>query len=149
PVVSAKEIPKPNPKCNEVVTRDKSHPVWKALDALYGEIALAVQKKDLNVLSSFYAADFQAKEPSGEVWNREKTLSYLRNGFAQVKQTIHTSNTILRLALCGDEANATVLQQWYRLQLTAGEPRRVETTAVQDEHWVKTANGWKRTAIDE
>jgi tetratricopeptide (TPR) repeat protein len=31
----------------------------------------------------------------------------------------------------------------------AGRLRRVETNAVQDEHWVKTPDGWKRGNIDE
>lgn len=138
-----------NAKCDEVVVRDKSHPVWKALDAEYAKIAEAVRKKDLDALFALYKPDFQAKEPTGQVWNREQTLSYLRNGFAQVKETIHTSNTILRLAVCGDEATTTVLQQWYRMQMVAGKLRRLETNAVQDLHWVKTPDGWKLGSIDE
>jgi tetratricopeptide (TPR) repeat protein len=31
----------------------------------------------------------------------------------------------------------------------AGKLRRVETNAVQDEHWVRTPDGWKRGTIDE
>lgn len=136
-------------KCDEVIVRDKSHPVRKEVDALYAKIAEAVRKKDLDVLFAFYAPDFQVKAPNGEVWNLEKTLGYLRDGFPQVKETIHTSNIILRLAVCGDKATATVLQQWYRTQMVAGKLRRMETNAVQDEHWVKTPGGWKRSAIDE
>src|SRR5882762_6833348 len=139
-----------NAKCDEVVVRDKSHPVWKALDAQFAKVAEAVRKKDLEALFAPYTPDFQAKEPTGQVWNREQTLSYLRNGFAQVKETIHTSNTILRLAVCGEnEATATVLQQWYRMQMVAGKLRRMETNAVQDTHWVKTPDGWKLGSIDE
>jgi tetratricopeptide (TPR) repeat protein len=138
-----------NVKCDEVIVRDKSHPVRKAMDALYARIAEAVRKKELDVLFAFYSPDFQVKVLTGEVWNLEQTLSYLRNSFAQVKETIHTSNTILRLAVCGSGATATVLQQWYRMQWVAGKLRRVETNAVQDEHWVKTPDGWKRVGIDE
>ncbi len=132
-----------NAKCDEVVVRDKSHPVRTALDAEFAKFAEAVRKKDLDAMFAPYAPDFQAKEPTGEVWDREKTFGYLRNGFAQVKETIHTSNTILRLAVCGDEATPTVLQQWYRMQMVAGKLRRAETNAVQDLHWVKTPDGWK------
>jgi tetratricopeptide (TPR) repeat protein len=148
-VVTAQQTPGPILRCSEEIVRDSSHPVWKAMDAQYAKIAEAVRKKDFDVLFAFYTPDFQVKVPTGEVWNREQTLSYLRNGLAQVKETIHTSNTILRLAVCGDEATATVLQQWYRMQMVAGKPRRVETNAVQDEHWVKTPDGWKRGSIDE
>ncbi len=148
-VVTAQQTPGPILRCSEEIVRDSSHPVWKAMDAQYAKIAEAVRKKAFDVLFAFYTPDFQVKVPTGEVWNREQTLSYLRNGLAQVKETIHTSNTILRLAVCGDEATATVLQQWYRMQMVAGKPRRVETNAVQDEHWVKTPDGWKRGSIDE
>jgi tetratricopeptide (TPR) repeat protein len=149
-IVTAQGTPKPRLKCDGVIVRDKSHPVWKALDAHYARVAEAVRKKDLDALFAPYASDFQVKLPNGGVWNREQTLSYLRNGFAQVKETTHTSNTILRLVVCGeDEATATVLQQWHRTQMVAGKPRRVETNAVQDEHWVKTPDGWRRGYIDE
>lgn len=137
-------------KCDEVIVRDKSHPVWKALDAQFAKFAEAVRKNDLDAMFAPYAPDFQAKEPTGRVLNREQLFSYLRNGFAQVKETIHTSNTILRLAVCGeDEATATVLQQWYRMQMVAGKLRRMETNVVQNLHWVKTPDGWKIRVVDE
>jgi TolA-binding protein len=148
-VVTAQQTPGPILRCSEEIVRDKSHPVWRALDAQFAKVAEAVRKKDLDALFAPYTPHFQAKEPSGQVWNREQTLGYLRNGFAQVKETIHTSNTILRLAVCADEATTTVLQQWYRMQMVAGKLRRVETNAVQDLHWVKTPDGWKLGGIDE
>lgn len=146
---TAQQTPKPGPKCNEVIVRDHSHPVWKAMDAIYGKIAEAVRKKDYDVLFALYAPNFQVKLHSGEIWNREQTLGYLRNGFTQVKETIHTSNTIIQLAVCGDEATATLLQQWYRMQMAWGKLRRVETNGVQDERWIKTPEGWRRTYIEE
>jgi tetratricopeptide (TPR) repeat protein len=138
-----------NVKCDEVIIRDKSHPIWKAIDAQYGKLAEAMRKKDFDALFALYTPDYQVKMPNGEVWNREKSLAYQRNGYAQVKETAHISNTILRIAVCGEEATATVLQQWYRTQMMAGKLRRVETNAVQDEHWVKKSDGWKRGNIDE
>ena len=80
---------------------------------------------------------------------REQSLAYQRNGLARVKETTHISNTIVRLIICGDSATATVLQQWYRTQMMAGKPRRVDTNAVQDEKWVKAPDGWKRGDINE
>ena len=144
---AAQEAPKPG--CEEVIVRDSAHPVWKEMDALYARIAEAVRKKDYEVLFALYAPDFKVKVHSGETWGREQTLGFLRNGFALVRETIHTSNTILRLAVCGDEATATVLQQWYRMQMAGGKLRRVETNGVQDERWVKTPEGWKRTYLEE
>src|ERR1700730_13576169 len=147
-VVSAQQTPKVGPKCNEEVVSDKSHPVWKAIDALYARLAEALKKKDVDALTALYTPDFHAVTPTGEVWTRKRSLAYQRNGLAQVQETTHISNTILRLAVCGDKATATVLQAWYRTQMMAGKLRRVETNAVQDEHWVKTPDGWKRGNID-
>jgi tetratricopeptide (TPR) repeat protein len=128
---------------------DKSHPVWKAVDAQYARLAEAMRMKDVDALFALYTPDFHAVTPTGEVWTRERSLAYQRNGIAQVKETTHISNTILRLIICGDEATATVLQQWYRTQMMAGKLRRVDTNAVQDEQWLKTPDGWKRGVINE
>ena len=148
-VVTARQTPRPSQKCNEEIVRDSSHPVWKAIDAQYAKLAEAMRRKDIDSLFALYTPDFHAVTPTGEVWTRERSLAYQRNGMAQVKETIHISNTILRLTVCGDEATATVLQQWYRTQWMAGKLRLVETNAVQDEHWVRTPDGWKRGNIDE
>ena len=148
-VVTAQQRPKLDPKCSEEVVSDKSRPVWKALDAQYARLAEAMRKKDVDALFALYTPDFHAVTPTGEVWTRERSLAYQRNGLAQVQETTHISNTILRLTICGDEATATVLQQWYRTQLMEGKSRRVETNAVQDEKWVKMPDGWKRGNIFE
>jgi len=134
-------------KCKEEAV-DESHSVWKAIDTQYARLADAIRKKDVDALFALYAPDFQAITNTGEVWTREQSLAYQRNGLAQVKETRHISNTILQLATCGDEATTTVLQVWRRTQMMAGKLRRVETNAVQDEHWVRTADGWKRGNID-
>jgi len=146
-VVTAQQTPKLDSKCNEEVVSDKSHPVWKAIDGQYARLAEAMRKKDVDALFALYTPDFHAVTPTGEVWTRERSLAYQRNGIAQVKETTHISNTILRLTICGNEATATVLQQWYRTQLMAGKSRWVETNAVQDERWAKTPDGWKRGDI--
>lgn len=150
-VIAQNKIGNGNAKCDEVIVRDSSHPVWRDLDALYGRIAEAVRKKDLDFLFALYTPDFQVKLPNGEISNRDQTLGFLRNVYVPIKETTHTSNIILRLTVCGeDKATATVLQQWYRTQTIAGKLRRVESNAVQDEHWVKTPDsGWKRAIIDE
>jgi tetratricopeptide (TPR) repeat protein len=136
-------------KCEEVIVRDKSHPVWKAIDAQYGKLAETIRKKDLGAMFALYAPDLHAVTSTGEVWDRERSLAYQRNGLAQVKETTLISNTILRLSVCGEnEATATVLQVWYRTQMMRGKLRLVQTTAVQDEQWVKMPEGWRRRKID-
>ena len=136
--------------CDEVVVRNQSNPVWNAIDVQYAKLAEAIRKKDLDALFALYTADYLVKMSNGEVWDREKSLAYQRERYAQVIATAHISNTIISLTVCGEgKATATVLQQWYRTQSLAGKVRRVETNAIQDEHWVKTPDGWKRGNIDE
>src|SRR5947209_3287352 len=112
-VVTAQQTTKLDPKCNEEVLSDTSHPVWRAIDAQYAKLAEAMRKKDVDALFALYTPDFHAVTPTGEVWTRERSLAYQRNGLAQVKETTHISNTIVRLIICGEEATATVLQQSY------------------------------------
>src|SRR6266496_3067024 len=81
-ILTAQEMPKPSPKCNEIIVRDNSLPVWKAIDAQYARLAEAVRKKDVESLFALYTPDFHAVTPTGEVWTRERSLAYQRNGLA-------------------------------------------------------------------
>jgi len=136
------------PACTETAVRDSSH-IWREVDAQYARLADAMRRKDVDALFALYTPDYRVVMGNGEIWSRERSLEYQRAGLARVRETHHISNTIIRLTACGDHATATVLQQWYRTQDMAGAARRVETNAVQDEHWVRTAGGWKRGDIGE
>jgi ketosteroid isomerase-like protein len=138
----------PAVSCTETAVRDSSH-VWREIDAQYERLADAMRRKDVDALFALYTPDYRVVMGNGEIRSRERSLEYQRAGLARVRETHHISNTIIRLTACGDRATATVLQQWYRTQDMAGAARRVETNAVQDEHWVRTADGWKRGDIGE
>jgi len=133
--------------CTADVAADSTHPVVRQIDSQYVKLAAAMRARDVDALFALYTPDFHAVTPTGEVWSRERSLEYQRNGLAQVRETRHISNSIVRLIVCGDEATATVLQQWYRTQMMAGTVRHVETNAVQDEAWTRTPAGWKRGDI--
>lgn len=130
--------------CRDVTASD---PAWKAIDQQYGRIAQAQRTKDIDLLASIYAQDFEVVGPNDAHLNREQSLNYSRTAFRLVTQEIHTANTILQMLLCGDRATATVLQQWSRMQTAFGKPRRFDTAAVQDETWILTDDGWKRWRI--
>jgi tetratricopeptide (TPR) repeat protein len=142
------EAPAP---CAETRIRDTTTAVWKEIWAQYGRIDEAVRRKDTTTLRSLIAPDYHAVLPNGEVWTHERTVAYQLNGLMTVHQTHHMSNTILELTACDGHATATVLQQWYRTQRlqSSGPLHRLETNAVQDEHWTRFADGWKRGRIDE
>jgi ketosteroid isomerase-like protein len=134
--------------CTEVAVGDSS-PVWHEIEAQYARLADAMRRNDIDALFALYTPNYHVVMGNGEIWSRERSLEYQRSGMARVRETHHISNTIVGLTACGDHATATVLQQWYRSQDMAGALRRVETTAVQDEHWTRTPNGWKRGNIAE
>jgi ketosteroid isomerase-like protein len=131
------------------VAADSTHPVLREIDAQYAKLADAMRARDVDALFALYTPDYRVVMPGGEVWSRERSLTYQRNGLARVRETHHISNTILHLVVCDDRATATVLQQWYRTQMMGDTPRRVETNAVQDEIWIRTRGGWKRGDIKE
>ena len=140
----------PTAPCHETVVRDTASPVWRGIWAQYGRIDRAVRLKDTGTLRSLIAPDYHAVLPNGEVWSHEHTVAYQLNGLAAVRETHHVSNTIIGLTACADHATATVLQQWYRTQAlqSDGPLHRLETNAVQDEHWTRFPDGWKRGKIE-
>ena len=136
--------------CTETVVRDTTSPVWQAIWSHYGRIDRALLQKDTATLRSLIAPDYHAVLPNGEVWSHERTVAYQLNGLMAVDSTHHHSNTILELTECDGHATATVLQQWYRTQRlqSNGPLRRLETNAVQDEHWTRLPDGWKRGRVE-
>jgi len=125
-------------------------PAWDAIGRQYSKLARAIQRKDFDAMLALYMPTFKVQEdaqtgPKG--WTREQSLAYQKAGLERVQQTRLVSNTITRLKDCGDRATATVLQQWYRTQNMAGSVHTVETAALQDEEWIRTASGWKRGDI--
>lgn len=140
----------PTAPCHETVVRDTASPVWRGIWAQYGRIDRAVRLKDTATLRSLIAPDYHAVLPNGEVWSHERTVAYQLNGLAAVRETHHVSNTIIGLTACADHATAIVLQQWYRTQAlqSDGPLHRLETNAVQDEHWTRFPDGWRRGKIE-
>jgi hypothetical protein len=109
-----------------------------------------VRQKDTTTLRSLIAPDYHAVLANGEVWSHERTVAYQLNGLMAVHDTRHMSNSIIKLTACGAHATATVLQQWYRTQAlqSDGPLHSLETNAVQDEHWERLSEGWKRGKIE-
>lgn len=143
-----------------VIVRDKSKPVRRALEEQYARIAQAQMNKDIDAVRALRMPDFTVDMANGEKWDLEKSLNYSRAGFQQVQSNISLSNTIETLdvstianqncalpsgPVAGPcyQAEAVVHQQWSRMQMKAGQLRRVDTEAIQTETWVNTKEGWK------
>jgi hypothetical protein len=149
-LATAQGRPAPTSLCTETVIRDTTSTFWREIWTQYGRIDQAVRQKDTATLRSLIAPDYHAVLPSGEVWSHDRTVAYALNGLMAVHQTHHHSNTILKLTACDEHATTTVLQQWYRTQRlqSNGPLYRLETNAVQDEHWTRLSDGWKRGKIE-
>ena len=133
-------------KDNRIVVADKSKPVRRALEEQYAKIAEAQRNEDIDALRATRTPDFTVDLPNGQRWDLETSLNYSRAGFQQVERNINLSNTIDSLDVNGDTAVAVVHQRWSRMQVKAGQLRRVDTEAIQTETWVNTKEGWRLKA---
>jgi ketosteroid isomerase-like protein len=136
-------------KDDRVIVVDKSKPVRRALEEMYGKIAEAQRNEDIDALRATRTADFSVDMQNGEKWDLETSLNYSRAGFKQVESNISLTNTIESLDVHGDTAVAVVHQRWSRMQMKAGKVRRVDTEAIQTETWVNTKDGWRLKHISE
>lgn len=136
-------------KYDKVIVNDKSKPVRRALEEQYAKIAEANKNKDLAAELALRTPDFSAKFPNGEIKNSEEMAGYSRVLFEQIQPPIIVSNTIEALTVRGNEAIALVLQRFSRMQVKAGQLRKVETEARQRETWVLTPEGWRLKFVDD
>ena len=143
PFPAIKDPPGPAAAPHACRPADETSPTWQAIGRAYARLSDAVRRRDLDARTADFAPDIETRLPDGTVWNREQMIAYARAGIEQIRETRLNSNTIMALEDCGNRAVATVLQQWYRTQLFAGKVRKIETSVVQDETWVSTAEGWK------
>lgn len=133
--------------CSEVA---RSDPRWQRIDGQYARIERAMIARDAKQLFAVYAPDFEAHNNlTGEVWSFKESAAYSTAGFEQVKENIYISNTLLDLKACGQGAvKVTVLQQWYRRQMSHGKLRLYLTVTVQDETWALMDGEWKRKLVE-
>lgn len=127
----------------------KDDPRWQQIDGQYARIERAMMTKDTKQLFAVYAPDFEAHNPNGKISTFKESAAYVTSGFEQVKENISISNILLDLKACGPAAvKATVLQQWYRRQMSLGKLRLYQTVTVQDETWVLQEKDWKRKLVE-
>ena len=148
PVTQDKQL-KVKVKGDKVIVQDKSKPVRRALEEQYAKIAEANKNKDLAAVLALRTPDFSAQFANGEIRNSEEMAGYSRALFEQMQPPIAVSNTIETLTVSGNEAIAVVHQRFSRMQVKAGQLRKVETEARQRETWGLTQDGWKLKFVDD
>lgn len=135
-------------KFDKTVSADKSKPIRHALEEQYDKIRKAELNRDVEGILELRTPGFQVHMPNGQVWDFEASREYIRRGFEQVQTNIDMRLVIGEIDVDGDSAAAQIEQHWSRMQLMKGKLRRVDTSAVQRETWIKTPSGWKLNLID-
>ncbi len=132
-----------------VVRADNEKIIRKELKAAYIRIVDALKGNDAAVFEELLASDFQVKLLNGETHDREWILNYIRNN-AKAFKVLKLSIKIKKLTINRDEAIALIEQKSSRTFNDAqGKSHRLDVGAIQQETWVKTAEGWRLKDNDE
>lgn len=135
-------------KGTKTVLRDKSKPVRRALEAQYAKLAEAIRNKDFDAFQALRTPDFSTKGLNGAPQSAAQMTARARALLGNIQPPIDVSFTIDTINVRGSEAVATIRQRFSRMQMVAGQLRKVETSVTQDETWVQTANGWKLKFVE-
>lgn len=125
------------------VRADSKNDTRKELKAAYVRIVDALKNNDPAVFEELLAPDFQVKLINGETHDREWILNYIQNN-AKAFKVLKLSIKIKKLTVSGNEAIALIEQKSSRtLNDAEGKSHRLDVGAIQQETWVKTAEGWR------
>jgi hypothetical protein len=135
-------------KGEKTVLRDKSKPVRRELEKQYAKLSEALSNKDLAAFLALRTSDFSTRDFNGQPHTTEQMTARTRLLLERIQPPIKSKFEIETIDLRGNVAVATVRQEFSRMQLVAGQLRKVETSVTQDETWVKTNDGWKLKFVD-
>jgi ketosteroid isomerase-like protein len=124
--------------------------VRKALEAQYQKLAEAHDRKDLKTIASLKTSDFHAITPDGGVSDVKTMEQYSRQFIESNQPPFNIRNTIQKLSVSENELVAVVevFQEASRQRDLAGKLRKVDTSVLQRETWVKMPDGWKLKSVD-
>jgi SnoaL-like domain len=125
--------------------------VRREIEAQYAKLAEANEKKDIAAVMALKSDTFYTIGPKGELNDRLSMQEYSRRFLEPLLPPIVIHDTIRDLKVSQNElvAVATVFQEVSRYRELAGKKRKIETSVVQRETWVKTADGWKLQFVDD
>lgn len=117
--------------------------VREQLAEQYGRIETANKNKDVAALLALRDPNCSANGPGGAHSNCAEMDNYTKQLVAEIGVVASLTNAILALRIEGDTAIATVAQHFVRTQRKLGKWRNIDTSAMQDETWLRTSEGWK------
>lgn len=124
--------------------------VRKELEAQYQKLAEAHERKDLTAIARLKTPDFHAIFPDGRVGDVKQMEQYSRQFIESNQPPFNIRNTIQKLTVSENKLIAVVevFQEASRTRELAGKIRKVDTSVMQRETWVKTLEGWKLKSVD-
>lgn len=137
-------------KYGNVIVRDKSKPVRKALQDCYAHNMEAFAAKDVAAIMALRTEDFHTITPDGKVNTRADMETRTRHFLDMIDHFISQDNQIGTIDVKGNLASANISQKTVRMQrFPDGTLHKVESSVVQRETWKQTAEGWKLYRVDD
>jgi hypothetical protein len=125
--------------------------VREEIERQYEKLSAANVRKDIKAIMDLKSDTFYTIGPKGELNDRISMEAYSRRFLEPLRPPIVIKMTILDLKVSEHElvAIATVHQEVSRFREIDGVVRKVETSVVQRETWVKQNGEWKLQFVDD
>jgi hypothetical protein len=125
--------------------------VREEIERQYARLADANARKDIAAIMALKSETFYTIGAHGELNDRLSMETYSRRFLEPLRPPIDIRQTILDLKVSEHElvAIVTVHQQVSRFRELAGKLRKIETSVVQRETWVKVRGEWKLQFVDD
>jgi hypothetical protein len=120
-----------------------------AIERQYSRLDSALQRNDVTAILAVQAPTFTSLNPNGAAMDYQAMEARTRLLSSLVDSVIYVRNTIRDFAGQGDTVVVNVCQEFSRIQRIDGRPRRVDTSALQRERWVRIGTEWKRERVDD
>ena len=142
-VVNGREFPR------SAVEMPADAQVRREIEAAYAKLATAVETKDFAAFQALRVPEFATIPPDGVPSSAPRMAERARGLLERIQPPITTTNDILELTVRGDDAIATVRQEFTRMQTVDGTAHEIHSEVTQRETWTRTSDGWKLAFVDE
>ena len=120
-----------------------------SIERQYSRLDSAIMRNDLTATLAVQAPSFTSLNPNGATMDYQAMEERTRLLASLVDSVIYVHNTIRDFTGQGDTVVVNVCQEFSRIQRINGRPRRVDTSALQRERWVRVGAEWKRDRVDD
>ena len=121
----------------------------EAIAARYAQLDNAIRRKDVDAILAMQSRNFTSSNVNGAIFDYAAMEQYTRRLTTAIDSVIHNRNDIRSFEMHGDTAIANVCQEFSRLQRVGDRQRRVDTSVLQRELWIREDSAWKRVHVDD